>query len=138
MPSARSQSVSVPVRVVPKSATTPTLKPNITTPLRPATPRPTKKQPAPPRASFPRPSLDAISETNRRRMMWVSVTLFAILLGGGTFFISSQRGSNGSLATFWSRITSTFSGLKWPEKKADAAEREIRSLDAQVFPDFAQ
>lgn len=71
-------------------------------------------------------------------MMWVSVALFAILLGGGTFYISSQRDANGSLASFWSRVTSTFSGLKWPQREVSAAEKEIRALDAQVFPDFAQ
>jgi len=71
-------------------------------------------------------------------MMWISVVVFALLLGGGTILISGQRDSNGSLAAFWSRVTSTFSGLKWPEKKASAAEQEIRALDAQVFPDFTQ
>lgn len=71
-------------------------------------------------------------------MWWtVGVTTVAVVIGWASLLDTKFSGRSFFDSTV-KTIQSTFSSLRFGQKEATAAEKEIRQLDAQVFPELSQ
>ena len=87
---------------------------------------------------LPRPSI-SLPEHTRRKIMWwtVGVAMIGIVGGWVALFDTECRGRN-FFDTTLTKIRDTFSGLHFGQNNNTAAEKEIRQLDSQVFPDLSE
>ena len=137
-----SKSTDVPVKVV-RNATprpAPVAAPVSPAPSLMAKVRATKSKPMLSEPAKPKKTLQDIPEATRRRWMWISVGAIAVLLlivWIPLAMAGSRGGSNGWQLT-WGKIRQAFTGLTTQNQTADAATKEIRSLDQQVFPELSK
>jgi hypothetical protein len=71
-------------------------------------------------------------------MMWWLVTgvMGLVILGWISLWGIEMSGSGSHSTSLFSRVKNALTSIGAPAKKTSAAEKEIRQLDAQVFPKF--
>lgn len=104
------------------------------------TPEPKPVQRAVAFRTQPRLPRAPIAEHVRRRWMWtlVSVATVAIVLIMIPLIRGNYSRPGDSFSSLWNKLRQTASTLTFKRSTADAAEKEIRQLDQQVFPELSQ